>query len=93
MRRLFYSLIIGFVVGLTPVMLAQSLSESGLLVRRLVGVFMYPGYLVAMAVSMGRVDDINFTLLEIANVVFYSGVTYLFLIALAKFGTKAGLIR
>jgi hypothetical protein len=49
---------------------------------------MYPGYLVALALSMGRVDDINFTLLEIANVVFYFGVTYLLLTALAKFRSK-----
>jgi hypothetical protein len=74
--------------ALTPLMLAQSRLQSGFpnILKSVFSVLMYPGDLVALALSMGHVDDINFTLLEIANVAFYFGVTYLLLMAVVSMG-------
>ena len=41
----------------------------------------YPGYLIALAFAGGRVDDINFFVLSLANVAIYWMVGY-FIIAL-----------
>jgi|SRR5579885_1674560 phosphatidylserine synthase len=81
MRKLLYSLLVGCVIALAPLMISKLPFESGSshLLKSGSNVLLFPGYAIALVLALGRFHDINFTALEIANVVVYSGLTYLLL--------------
>ncbi len=81
MRKLLYSLLVGCVIALAQLMISKLPFESGSshLLKSGSNVLLFPGYAIALVLALGRFHDINFTALEIANVVVYSGLTYLLL--------------
>ncbi len=90
MRKLFYSLLMGCVVGLAPLMISKLPFESGLshVLKSGSNALLFPGYVIALALALGRFHDINFTALEVANVAVYSGLTYLLLRGFAWFKAR-----
>jgi len=54
---------------------------------------LFPGYVVALAVSLGRFHDVRFGFVVFANVVVYSLFTYILLTGLVNIRAKFGAPR
>ena len=92
MKRLLLALLIGCVLTFVPVTAFKMPSEAGLshLLKNGADALLFPGYVVALALSLGRFHDIRFGVVVFANVAIYAGFAYLVLTRLTKFKSKLG---
>jgi hypothetical protein len=79
MKRLLLALLIGCAFTLVLVMTLKLRADAGLshLLRNGADALLFPGYVVSLALSLGRFHDIRFGVVESANAAIYSGLAYL----------------
>lgn len=92
MKRLLLALLIGCVLTFVPVTALKMPSEAGLLhvLKNGADALLFPGYIVALGLSLGRFHDIRFGVVVFANIAIYAGLAYLTLTLLTKFKSKLG---
>ena len=92
MKRLLLALLIGCVLASVPVTAFKIPSDAGLshLLKNGADALLFPGYVVALALSLGRFHDVRFGLIVLANIAIYAGLAYLALTLWAKFRAKFG---
>ncbi len=81
MKRLLCALLIGLALASNPVLMRRLPPDSGLSdALKWAGSFvLIPGALVGWIASGLRFDDLNMTVVGIANLIFYSGLVYFLL--------------
>jgi hypothetical protein len=86
MKRLSIAFFAGAAIASFPSLMEGIAEQSGWLAA-VYGVcrpLLMPGFVVALAVAGGRLDDLSFSVLFIANVVSYSAVAYILLLLAEK---------
>jgi len=90
MKRLLLALLIGCVLTFLPIAAFKIPSDAGLshLLKNVADALLFPGYVVALALSLGRFHDIRFGLIVFVNIAIYAGLAYFALTLRAKFKAK-----
>lgn len=85
MRRIVCSVLTGCISTGAGLVLAQSTVHTTSDFREIVGsALLYPGYVVALLLSLGRFHDVSLPVIAAANVMVYSAASYILLVLLAK---------
>src|SRR5579859_1039030 len=94
-KRLLLALLIGCSVSFLPVAALNLPLDSSLshLYKNAADALLFPGYVVALAVSLGRFHDVRFGFVVLANVAVYSGFAYFVLAVLVSLRAKFGAPR
>ena len=84
--RIFYSAVFGCMLTLVPLLVLALRSDSGIVnsLKWVCAGLGVPGAAVGIIAVTGRMDDTSLWVTGSANFVFYSALSYVFLIALAK---------
>lgn len=92
MKRLLLALLIGCFFSFVPVAAFKIQTDAGPshLLKHGADALLFPGYVVALALSLGRFHDIRFGLIVLLNIAIYAGVAYLGLTLRTKFKAKFG---
>lgn len=85
MRRIIYSLVTGCILTAAGLILVESTIRTASNFPKLVSsALVFPGYALALLLTLGRFHDVSLSMIAIANVVVYSTVTYLSIMLLSK---------
>jgi hypothetical protein len=90
MKRLFLALLIGCALTFVLVTALKLRADSGLshLLKNVSDALLFPGYVVALVLTLGRFHDVRFETVEFANAVIYSGLAYLCMVFWEKLGKR-----
>jgi hypothetical protein len=91
MKRLLLALLTGCALTFALVTTLKLRTDSGLshLLKNGADALLFPGYVVALALSLGRFHDIRFGVVELANAAIYSGLAYLSMVVWKKLKDKS----
>jgi hypothetical protein len=80
-KRLLFGLLVGCMFTFGPVWILKLPSDTGLMGSlKWAGSYVaMPGTFVGLVASGGNIDDINFVIADIANLIFYTVLVYLLL--------------
>ena len=90
-KRLLFALLLGCILTFTPVWILKLPSDAGFVGSlKWAGSYMaVPGTFVGFITSGGNIDDVNFVVADVANLVFYMALVYLLLSLWARRRDKA----